>query len=253
MKRQMIDSLDKDGAREFTGCKVIDESGAPIGTVDGFWMDPSTHRVAFLGVKTSRLSGNVHVVPARDALLTEQDNLVKLEYPMAFIKKAPTFSFESGLAQVEKARSMHTLGGLHHFAGPAQSRKYDRRKPTILKIQAKNPGHRINRSDPWKTDSISHAATRLFSTRKGLLLIRCPRWMPRKSCCERRKKPKFGIAKIRSRGVHRTKLCAQKKRWKAVAKRSTNETRLLPRRLNLCARTSMAHVAGLNGMKIRRN
>jgi hypothetical protein len=102
MKRQMIDSLDKDGAREFTGCKVIDESGEPIGTVDGFWMDPSTHRVAFLGVKTSWLSGNVHVVPARDALLTEQDNLVKLGYPMAFIKKAPTFSPESELAQVEK-------------------------------------------------------------------------------------------------------------------------------------------------------
>ena len=174
MKMQVIDSLDKDGAREFTGCKVIDESGEPIGTVDGFWMDPSTHRVAFLGVKTSWLSGNVHVVPARDALLTEQDNLVKLEYPMAFIKKAPTFSFESGLAQVEKARSMHTLGGLHHFAGPAQSRKYDRRKPTILKIQAKNPGHRINRSDPWKTDSISNAATRLFFNQKGFVTDSMP-------------------------------------------------------------------------------
>src|SRR5580704_6234742 len=106
---------------------------------------------------------------------------------------------------------MHTLGGLHQFAGPAQSRKYDRTKPTILKIQAKIPGNRINRSDQWKTDSISNAATRLFSTRKGLLLIRCPRWMPRKSCCERRKKPQFGIAKIRSRGAHRTNLCLQKR------------------------------------------
>jgi sporulation protein YlmC with PRC-barrel domain len=72
MKMQMIDSLDKDEAREFTGCKVIDETGEPVGTVDGFWMDPSTHRVAFLGVKSSWLSGNVHVVPARDAQLAEQ-------------------------------------------------------------------------------------------------------------------------------------------------------------------------------------
>ena len=102
MKMQMIDSLDKDEAREFTGCKVIDESGEPVGTVDGFWMDPSTHRVAFLGVKSSWLSGNVHVVPARDAQLAEQDNLVKLGYPMAFIKKAPTFSPKGELAQVEK-------------------------------------------------------------------------------------------------------------------------------------------------------
>jgi sporulation protein YlmC with PRC-barrel domain len=99
---QMLDSLDEDEAREFTGCKVIDESGEPVGTVDGFWMDPSTHRVAFLGVKSSWLSGNVHVVPACDAQLAEQDNLVKLGYPTAFIKKAPTFSPEGELAQVEK-------------------------------------------------------------------------------------------------------------------------------------------------------
>jgi sporulation protein YlmC with PRC-barrel domain len=102
MKMQMIDSLDENEAREFTGCKVIDESGEPVGTVDGFWMDPSTHRVAFLGVKSSWLSGNVHVVPARDAQLAEQDNLVKLGYPTAFIEKAPTFSPEGELAQVEK-------------------------------------------------------------------------------------------------------------------------------------------------------
>jgi sporulation protein YlmC with PRC-barrel domain len=102
MKMQMIDSLDEDEAREFAGCKVIDESGEPVGTVDGFWMDPSTHRVAFLGVKSSWLSGNVHVVPARDAQLAEQDKLVKLGYPTAFIKKAPTFSAEGELAQVEK-------------------------------------------------------------------------------------------------------------------------------------------------------
>jgi hypothetical protein len=102
MKMQMIDSLDEDEAREFTGCKVISESGEPVGTVDGFWMDPSTHRAAFLGVISSWLSGSVHVVPARDAQIAEQGNLVKLGYTKAFIKKAPTFSPEDELAQVEK-------------------------------------------------------------------------------------------------------------------------------------------------------
>jgi hypothetical protein len=101
MNMQMIDSLDKDEPREFTGYQVTDESGESVGTVEGFWMDPSTHRVAFLGVKSSWLSGNVHVVPARDAQLVEQDNLVKLGYPMAFIKKAPAFSPKGELAQVE--------------------------------------------------------------------------------------------------------------------------------------------------------
>ena len=87
MKMQMIDSFDEEKARELTGCRVIDESGELVGTMDGFWLDPSTHRLAFLGVKSSSLSGNVHVVPARDAQLAEQDNLVKLRYPTAFIKK----------------------------------------------------------------------------------------------------------------------------------------------------------------------
>jgi hypothetical protein len=44
----------------------------------------------------------VHVVPARDAQIAEEGNLVKLGYPTAFIKKAPTFSPEGELAQVEK-------------------------------------------------------------------------------------------------------------------------------------------------------
>jgi hypothetical protein len=210
MKMQMIDSLDKDEAREFTGCKVIDETGEPVGTVDGFWMDPSTHRVAFLGVKSSWLSGNVHVVPARDAQLAEKGNLVKLGYPMAFIKKAPTFSPEGDLAQVEKEEVNAYFGRITSLRRTSSIEEYDRRKPIILKIQAKILGHRINRSAPWKTDAILNAATRLFSTRKGLLLIRYPRWMPHKSCCERRKKPQFGIAKIRSRGAHRTNFCVQK-------------------------------------------
>jgi hypothetical protein len=101
-KMRMIDSLDEDEAREFTGCKVIDESGEPVGTVDGIWTDPSTHRVAFLGVKTSWLSGKVHGVPARDAQIAEEGNFVKLGFPTAFIKKAPTFSPEGELAEVEK-------------------------------------------------------------------------------------------------------------------------------------------------------
>jgi len=50
---QRFDSLDENKARQFTGCKVIDQSGESVGTADGFWMDPSTRHAEFLGVKSS--------------------------------------------------------------------------------------------------------------------------------------------------------------------------------------------------------
>jgi sporulation protein YlmC with PRC-barrel domain len=56
MKTILFDSLDEAGARKLTGCKVIDESGEPVGTVEGLWMDSSSHRVEFVGVKNSSFS-----------------------------------------------------------------------------------------------------------------------------------------------------------------------------------------------------
>ena len=100
MKTKMFDSLDEDGARKLAGREVIDESGETVGTVEGFWTDPSTGRVEFLGVKCSWLSGKVHVVPAGDAQITEHH--IKLAFPGELIKRAPTASAGAELAQVEK-------------------------------------------------------------------------------------------------------------------------------------------------------
>jgi hypothetical protein len=102
MKMQMFDSLDENRAREFTGCKVVDESGASVGTVDGFWMDPSTRHVEFLGIRSSWLPGKVHVVPAADVKFNEQGHSIGVGYPAAWIKKAPTFYPRAELAQVQK-------------------------------------------------------------------------------------------------------------------------------------------------------
>ncbi len=65
--------------------------GESVGTVEGFWLDPSTHRIAFVGVKSGWLPGNVHIVPAADIeVTTENGSLVALDYNAAFIKKAPS-------------------------------------------------------------------------------------------------------------------------------------------------------------------
>ena len=92
MKIRMFDSLGEDDARHLTGCKVIDESGESIGTVDGLWMDSSTRRVEFVGVKSTWSFGNVHIVPAGDAEILEESNLIRIRYPATLVKEAPTFS-----------------------------------------------------------------------------------------------------------------------------------------------------------------
>jgi hypothetical protein len=102
MKIMMFDSLDEERARQLAGCKVTDESGKPIGTVDGLWMDSSSCRVEFVGVKSNAMSGKVHVMPAGEAQIVEEDSLVKVRCPATLIKKAPTFSPRAELAQIEK-------------------------------------------------------------------------------------------------------------------------------------------------------
>jgi hypothetical protein len=110
MKIMMFDSLDENMARQLAGCKVTDESGKLVGTVDGLWMDSSSCRVEFVGVKSNAISGEVHVVPAGEAQIIEEGSLVKLRCPATLIKKAPTFSPRAELAQVEKEEINHYYG-----------------------------------------------------------------------------------------------------------------------------------------------
>jgi sporulation protein YlmC with PRC-barrel domain len=104
MKTILFDSLDEAGARKLTGCKVIDESGEAVGTVDGLWMDSSSHRVEFVGVKNSSFSGKVRVIHARDAQIIEEGCLLKIRYPAALIKQAPSFFFRSRTCADAKMR-----------------------------------------------------------------------------------------------------------------------------------------------------
>jgi sporulation protein YlmC with PRC-barrel domain len=100
MKAILFDSLDEAGARKLAGCKVIDECGEPVGTVDGIWVDSSSHRVEFVGVKNSSFSGNVRVIHARDAQIIEEGCSLKLRFPAALIKQVPSFSPGAELEQM---------------------------------------------------------------------------------------------------------------------------------------------------------
>ena len=78
------------------------ENGESVGAVEGFWLDPSTHRVAFVGIRSGWLPGSVHIVPAGSVQIDDQHgNFSALDYTAAFIKKAPTGLAGAELAEVE--------------------------------------------------------------------------------------------------------------------------------------------------------
>ena len=96
----MLNTLNGAAIPDLSGRQVIDDEGETVGTVDGIWVDPSSQQLEFLGVKSSWLSGKVHVVPAAVVQLVE--GRLSLPYPTAFIKRAPAVRPLAELAQVEK-------------------------------------------------------------------------------------------------------------------------------------------------------
>jgi sporulation protein YlmC with PRC-barrel domain len=99
MKKILFDSLDEADAQKLNGCKVVDESGKSIGTVDGLWMDSTSRRVEFVGVKSDLSAGKVHLVPAGEAQIVEEEYSIKLPYPAELIAKVPSFLPGSGRSE----------------------------------------------------------------------------------------------------------------------------------------------------------
>jgi len=100
MKR--FDSLTGEAGNFQIGRKVVSENDEPVGTLSGVWLDPSTHRVEFVGVKGNRLFGRTHLVPARTVQIDEARALIKVPYSVSFIENAPEFNPNRELAEVEK-------------------------------------------------------------------------------------------------------------------------------------------------------
>lgn len=91
MKTILLGSLGEAEARKLDRCKVVDESGKSIGTVDGLWMDSTSRHVEFVGVKSDSLSGEVHLVPAGEAQIIEEGHLIKLRCRTELIANTPSF------------------------------------------------------------------------------------------------------------------------------------------------------------------
>ncbi|HYY28287.1 MAG TPA: PRC-barrel domain-containing protein [Chthoniobacterales bacterium] len=102
MKTRKLDTLSAQDASKLLRCIVLDASGEKIGTMQGFWIDFSTHQIAFIGVKSGSFSRNVRAVPARSAHIQEDGKAIVLEYSKDVISNAPSFNPKGDFAEVEK-------------------------------------------------------------------------------------------------------------------------------------------------------
>jgi PRC-barrel domain protein len=105
-----FDSLDPAGANELMRRPVVDIKGQKAGTLECIWIDPSTHRVEFAGVKTGAGLGSVNVVPAR--VVDQDDDRLKVLAVAEFVRSGPTFAPQAELAELEKQRINQYYG---HF------------------------------------------------------------------------------------------------------------------------------------------
>jgi sporulation protein YlmC with PRC-barrel domain len=105
-----FDSLDAAGANELMRRPVLDIEGRKVGTLEYVWIDPSTHRVEFVGLKTGAGLGNVNVVPAR---VVDQDNdQLKVLAVAEFVRNGPTFAPPAELPEFQKQQINQYYG---HF------------------------------------------------------------------------------------------------------------------------------------------
>ncbi|HEV3210323.1 MAG TPA: PRC-barrel domain-containing protein [Chthoniobacterales bacterium] len=94
-------SFDEAAAEKFVSREVVDQRGERIGAMAGFWLDPSTFRVAYIGVKSSSFPHKRHVVPAADSHM-EGNGTIRISYSAEQIRRAPTAQLGLEFAQVEK-------------------------------------------------------------------------------------------------------------------------------------------------------
>jgi hypothetical protein len=97
-----LDSFSQRDARGLIGLTVLDEQGEKIGSLGGIWVDSSTHRVEFMGLRSGWLFRSTHLIPSRNVEVAQNHGLVRVHFPAEFLKNAPRYNPKADLAEVEK-------------------------------------------------------------------------------------------------------------------------------------------------------
>jgi sporulation protein YlmC with PRC-barrel domain len=99
-----LDSFAEREARGLIGLTVLDQKGEKIGSLAGTWVDPSTHHIEFMGLKSSWLFRSTHLIPARNVEVDKGYGVVRVQFPAEFLKAAPRYNPKAELSEVEKQR-----------------------------------------------------------------------------------------------------------------------------------------------------
>ncbi|MBV8098733.1 MAG: PRC-barrel domain-containing protein [Verrucomicrobia bacterium] len=97
-----LDSFAEREARSLIGLTVVDQQGEKIGSLSGIWIDPATHQVEFMGLKSSWLFRSTHLVPSRSVEVEAGHAAVRVQFPAEFLKEAPRYNPKAELSDVEK-------------------------------------------------------------------------------------------------------------------------------------------------------
>jgi hypothetical protein len=100
MQTQEMSNHDRLAAQSLFGRRVVDKDGQIIGVMNGFWLDPSTLRVAYMGVEISSFPRRSHVVPAAGCKVKDT-GVVHLCFPAETVKESPIVQAGSELSQIE--------------------------------------------------------------------------------------------------------------------------------------------------------
>jgi PRC-barrel domain len=97
-----LNSFAEREARRLIGLTVVDEQGEKIGSFCGIWIDPSTHHVEFMGLKSSWLFRSTHLIPSRSVEVETGHRVVRVQFPAEFLKEAPRYNPKTELSDLEK-------------------------------------------------------------------------------------------------------------------------------------------------------
>jgi hypothetical protein len=97
-------------SKPLVGYEVQDVSNTKVGTVNNLWVNDSG-TPTFLGVKTTWIVGETHVVPVQNATVNDESKVVRLPFTEAKIKEAPTFDTDAELSDGDE-REIYSYYGV---------------------------------------------------------------------------------------------------------------------------------------------
>ena len=97
-----LDSFPEREARGLIGLTVVDEQGEKVGSLCGVWIDPSTHHVEFMGLKSSWLFRSTHLIPSRNVEVDIGQRIARVPFSAEFLKEAPRYNPKAELSDLEK-------------------------------------------------------------------------------------------------------------------------------------------------------